>query len=60
MHTKISPTLVEYTKGLQSFAVPEKLSVSEAASLFEVWTKGTAMHDGKITLFIWTVEALTD
>ncbi|KAF8625521.1 hypothetical protein AX17_006833 [Amanita inopinata Kibby_2008] len=34
---KRSKLLVEYTKGLTGFPVPEQLSLDEASSLFEVW-----------------------
>ncbi|KAI0831871.1 mitochondrial ribosomal death-associated protein 3-domain-containing protein [Trametes gibbosa] len=36
--------LVEYAKGLKSFPVPERLTVDEAASLFDLWQQKKALH----------------
>ncbi|KAI0642367.1 mitochondrial ribosomal death-associated protein 3-domain-containing protein [Trametes meyenii] len=36
--------LVEYAKGLQNFPVPDKLTVDEAASIFDVWQEAKALH----------------
>ncbi|KAF5386123.1 hypothetical protein D9615_002174 [Tricholomella constricta] len=48
-YDKRSRALVEYTTGLKALHVPEQLSVTEAASLFEVWKDDKAlvstMHD---------------
>jgi small subunit ribosomal protein S29 len=38
-----SRVLVEYAEGLKSLRVPEKLSIKEAASLFEIWMKDKAL-----------------
>jgi small subunit ribosomal protein S29 len=45
-YTKMSSALKEYTAGLRSITVPDKLSVVEAAALFEVWMKDRALHSG--------------
>ncbi|KAG6856490.1 hypothetical protein H0H87_003958 [Tephrocybe sp. NHM501043] len=42
-YDKRSRTLVEYTQGLQPLHVPDQLSVTEAASLFEVWNNDKAL-----------------
>ncbi|KAG5642823.1 hypothetical protein DXG03_002082 [Asterophora parasitica] len=42
-YDKRSRTLIEYTSGLKALHVPEQLSVSEAASLFEVWKDDKAL-----------------
>jgi hypothetical protein len=42
-YDKRSRTLIEYTKGLRALPVPERLSVKEAAALFEVWMKDKAL-----------------
>ncbi|TFK66662.1 hypothetical protein BDN72DRAFT_132569 [Pluteus cervinus] len=42
-YAKRSRMLVEYAKGFQAFPVPEKLSVKEAASIFEVWMEDKAV-----------------
>ncbi|RPD64029.1 hypothetical protein L226DRAFT_533343 [Lentinus tigrinus ALCF2SS1-7] len=36
--------LVEYAKGLKNFAVPDQLTVDEAASIFDVWQSAKALH----------------
>ncbi|EIN09639.1 hypothetical protein PUNSTDRAFT_51852 [Punctularia strigosozonata HHB-11173 SS5] len=36
-YVKRSPEIVEYTRGLKALPVPDRLSVEEAASIFEVW-----------------------
>lgn len=38
--------LKDYAKGLQNLLVPEKLSMDEAAALFEVWMKDRALYGG--------------
>ncbi|CAL1715369.1 unnamed protein product [Somion occarium] len=38
------PEIVDYSQGLQKLAVPEKLSIDEAASLFDVWNTDKALH----------------
>lgn len=43
-YVKRSAELVEYAKGLQALPVPERLSVDEAASMFEIWMKDNALH----------------
>jgi small subunit ribosomal protein S29 len=42
-YAKRSAALQEYAKGIRSLPVPERLAVSEAASLFEVWMKDKAL-----------------
>ncbi|KAL0953378.1 hypothetical protein HGRIS_004618 [Hohenbuehelia grisea] len=41
-----SRTLIEYTDGLRPLAVPDKLSVNEAASIYEIWMKDKAFDSG--------------
>ncbi|EIW58398.1 mitochondrial 37S ribosomal protein RSM23 [Trametes versicolor FP-101664 SS1] len=36
--------LIEYAKGLKTFPVPERLSIDEAASLFDLWHQTKALH----------------
>ncbi|KAI0761832.1 mitochondrial ribosomal death-associated protein 3-domain-containing protein [Trametes elegans] len=36
--------IVEYAKGLKNLPVPEKLTVDEAASIFELWQQAKALH----------------
>lgn len=38
-----SRPLMEYTKGLESWPVPDQLSLPEAAALFEIWMKDDAL-----------------
>ena len=42
------PAYVEYAKGLRNFAVPERLTVKEAASMFDLWHKEKILHLGEI------------
>ena len=44
---KRSPEFQMYAGGLEKLEMPERLSVSEAAAVFEVWTKDRALHSGK-------------
>jgi small subunit ribosomal protein S29 len=44
LYAKRSPSLMAYTKGLRAIAIPERFSVDEAASLFEVWAQNKALH----------------
>ncbi|KAI0080230.1 hypothetical protein K474DRAFT_1658226 [Panus rudis PR-1116 ss-1] len=43
-YVKRTQEMVEYSQGLQNLAVPEKLSVEEAASIFELWNADKALH----------------
>lgn len=43
-YVKRSAELIEYAKGLQNLPVPAQMSVEEAATLYEVWTKDKALH----------------
>lgn len=43
-YTKLVPEFLEYSNGLQSVPVPEKLTVTEAAAMFEIWGKDGALH----------------
>ncbi|KAI0358308.1 hypothetical protein OH77DRAFT_1421633 [Trametes cingulata] len=36
--------LIEYAQGLKNFPVPERLTVDEAASIFDVWHQVKALH----------------
>jgi small subunit ribosomal protein S29 len=49
-YAKRSPFLQEYTRGLRALPVPERLSVQEASSLFELWMKSGALHSGIVPL----------
>lgn len=46
-YTKRSPELKQYAQGLRAVPVPGKLTVTEAASLFEVWMRDLAVPGGK-------------
>lgn len=46
-YDKRSRTLLEYTKGLRALRVPEKLTLREATSLFEVWKNDNALTSSK-------------
>ncbi|KAH9975748.1 mitochondrial ribosomal death-associated protein 3-domain-containing protein [Lactifluus volemus] len=43
-YLKVAPEITTFTRGIQILKVPEKLSVNEAASLFEVWNKNRTLH----------------
>ncbi|EIM86567.1 uncharacterized protein STEHIDRAFT_147130 [Stereum hirsutum FP-91666 SS1] len=43
-YIKVPEEVKIYTKGIKALDVPEKLSVSEAAALFEVWMKNKTLH----------------
>ena len=43
-YLKVAPEITTFTRGIQILKVPEKLSVNEAASLFEVWNKNKSFH----------------
>jgi len=43
-YTKLTPGYIEYAEGLQTVSVPEKLTVAEAAAIFEVWGRDSALH----------------
>jgi small subunit ribosomal protein S29 len=49
-YAKRSSFMQEYTKGLQPLPVPDKLSVKEAASLFELWMKARSLHACEFSL----------
>lgn len=46
-YIKVPEEVKVYTKGIKPLEVPEKLSVSEAAALFEVWMKNKTLHTSK-------------
>lgn len=43
--------MLEYTTGIKSFPVPEKLEFGEAAAIFEMWAKDGALHSRKYSAF---------
>ncbi|PVG04498.1 hypothetical protein CPB86DRAFT_868449 [Serendipita vermifera] len=43
-YTKRSEVYQHYAEGLQSFKVPERLDIKEAAGIFDVWIKDRARH----------------
>ncbi|KLO11620.1 hypothetical protein SCHPADRAFT_876656 [Schizopora paradoxa] len=43
-YSKLVPEFLEYSDGLQSVPIPEKLTVTEAAAMFEIWGKDGALH----------------
>lgn len=43
-YVRREPELIEYAKDLKSFPVPERLSIDEAASLFDLWHQTKALH----------------
>ena len=47
-YTKRSPEIVEFARGIKSFPVPPRISIGEAASLFEVWMQDKALHSGEV------------
>lgn len=47
-YTKRSPETTEFARGLKNFPVSPRMSVSEAASLFEVWMQDKALHTGEV------------
>ena len=46
-YTKLTPGMLEYTKGIEPLPVPEKLEFGEAAAIFEMWAKDGALHTRK-------------
>ena len=54
-YIKRSTELISYAEGLTNIPVPEALGVSEAAALFDVWTKDKAISRGARHLFFWLV-----
>ena len=57
---KRSAELKAYAQGLQKLEVPQRLSVSEAAGMFEVWMKGQALHGGECFVSIWSCVGSAD
>ncbi|TFY69289.1 hypothetical protein EVJ58_g499 [Rhodofomes roseus] len=47
-YAKRSSDIVEFARGLQNLPVSPRMSVSEAASLFEVWMQDNALHTGQV------------
>ncbi|KZT64493.1 hypothetical protein DAEQUDRAFT_678488 [Daedalea quercina L-15889] len=47
-YAKRSPEIVEFARGIQNFPVPPRISVGEAASVFEVWMQDNALHTGEV------------
>lgn len=43
-YTKVHREITEYTKGIQPLLIPDKLSIDEAAAMFEVWAKNRTLH----------------
>ena len=46
-YAKRSLSRTEYANGLRAFEVPAQLTTNEAAALFEVWSRGLALHTGR-------------
>lgn len=44
--------MVEYTKGLRKFEVPDKLTLEEAVGVFEVWKGLKVFGSGKQKVFV--------
>lgn len=49
-----APAVGAYARGLRAFAVPPRLSVAEAAALFEVWARDLALHTGMWPRCFWS------
>ncbi|EPT03056.1 hypothetical protein FOMPIDRAFT_1022642, partial [Fomitopsis schrenkii] len=47
-YTKRSPEIVEFARGIKNFPVPPRITIGEAASLFEVWMQDKALHSGEV------------
>ena len=47
-YTKRSPEIVEFARGIKNFPVPPRISVDEAASLFDIWMQDKALHSGEV------------
>ncbi|TCD69100.1 37S ribosomal protein S23 mitochondrial [Steccherinum ochraceum] len=45
-YVKRSTDLAHFAEGLENFAVPEQLTVDEAAAMYELWSKDDALHTG--------------
>lgn len=45
-YVKRTPEFVDYAQGLRNFPVPEKLSIEEAATIFDMWMKDNALSIG--------------
>ncbi|KAI0045817.1 hypothetical protein FA95DRAFT_1560786 [Auriscalpium vulgare] len=43
-YAKVVPELAAYTRGISTWKIPERLTVDEAAALFEVWNKDKSLH----------------
>lgn len=50
-YTKRSSELASYADGLENFAVPDQLSLDEAASMYELWHEDKALHTRTSPLF---------
>ena len=46
--------MVEYTKGLKKFEVPDKLTLEEAVGVFEIWKGLKVFGSGKQRDFYYT------
>jgi len=46
-YNKRNQTIVGYTRGLQGFEVPEKLTLEEAVGVFEIWKGMKVFGSGK-------------
>ncbi|KAI0060655.1 hypothetical protein BV25DRAFT_1954404 [Artomyces pyxidatus] len=47
-YLKIAPEIAAFTKGIKTWMVPDRLTVDEAASLFEVWSKDKTLHTNAV------------
>lgn len=43
-YVKRSTEYVEYARGLRNFPVPERLSIEEAAAIFDIWVRDNAVY----------------
>lgn len=46
-----SKELMTYTQALENFAVPDRLSMEEAATIYDLWHKDNALHT-RMSLFL--------
>lgn len=59
-YAKRSSELQDYAKGLSRVAVPDALTVPEAAELFDIWTRDRALSAGIYSFILRLDEVLTN
>ncbi|KAI0736464.1 mitochondrial ribosomal death-associated protein 3-domain-containing protein [Fomitopsis betulina] len=47
-YTNRSPEIEEFVRGIKSFPVPRRITIDEAASMFEIWMQDKALHSGEV------------